>query len=142
MRRSRQLYSATWHYPKIDAIADALMYRLQYRNFVLSNFGRKSNSDASGTDAGVYWFELRNGGAGWGMNQQGYAPDANNRWMKCAMDKSGNIALGIQFPAQHISICTLYGSACSTPVLCHKARRAWWQVVVLRPVVTAGVITA
>ncbi len=82
----------------LDAIADRIMYRLQYRNFgdhqtLVGNH----TVDADGTDhAGVYWFELRNIGTGWDMYQEGvYAPDSDNRWMgSIAMDQSGNIALG------------------------------------------------
>jgi hypothetical protein len=83
---------------KLDAISDRLMYRLQYRNFgsyqtLVSNH----TVDATGGDvAGIHWFELRNSGAGWGMQQEGvYQPDANNRWMgSIAMDHVGNMALG------------------------------------------------
>ncbi len=82
----------------LDAIADRLMYRLQYRNFgdyemLLTNH----TVDASGSDlAGVHWFELRDDGTGWQIYQEGvYAPDSDNRWMgSLAMDDSGNIALG------------------------------------------------
>ncbi len=82
----------------LDAIADRLMYRLQYRNFGdhQALVGNKT-VDSDGTDhAGVYWFELRNPGTGWNMYQEGvYAPDSDNRWMgSIAMDQSGNIALG------------------------------------------------
>jgi len=86
---------------KLDAIADRLMYRLQYRDFgsyqtLVSNH----TVDADGADkAGIHWFELRNTGAGFAMNQQGvYAGDVvntDNRWMgSVAMDASGDIALG------------------------------------------------
>ncbi len=82
----------------LDAISDRLMYRLQYRNFgsyqtLVSNH----TVDANGADkAGIHWFELRNTGAGFAMNQQGvYAPDTDNRWVgSAAMDASGDIALG------------------------------------------------
>ena len=82
----------------LDAIADRLMYRLQYRNFGdhQTLVGNKT-VDADGTDhAGVYWFELRDIGTGWNMYQESvYAPDSDNRWMgSIAMDQSGNIALG------------------------------------------------
>ena len=82
----------------LDAIADRLMYRLQYRNFGdhQTLVGNRT-VDADGTDhAGVYWFELRDIGTGWDMYQEGvYAPDSDNRWMgSIAMDQSGNIALG------------------------------------------------
>ncbi len=46
--------------------------------------------------AGVRWYELRDSGSGWSINQQGtYAPDAKHRWMgSIAMDSAGDIALG------------------------------------------------
>ena len=84
---------------KLDAIADRLMYRLQYRNFgTHQTIVGNHTVDATGTDrAGIHWFELRNtAGAGFTMHQQGvYAPDTDNRWMgSVAMDASGNMALG------------------------------------------------
>ncbi|MEP6895894.1 MAG: VCBS repeat-containing protein, partial [Chloroflexota bacterium] len=84
---------------KLDAIASGqLMYRLQYRNFgAYQTLVGNQTVDATGTDrAGIYWFELRNTGTGWSMNQEGvYSPDTDNRWMgSVAMDKSGNMALG------------------------------------------------
>ena len=82
----------------LDAIADRLMYRLQYRNFggyqtLVSNHTVDVGSD----HAGIHWFELRKTGAGaWSMHQQGvYAPDEHHRWMgSLAMDHNGDIALG------------------------------------------------
>ena len=54
--------------------------------------------DATGSnEAGIRWAELRNGGSGWFLHQEGtFAPDdGQHRWMgSAAMDKSGNIALG------------------------------------------------
>ena len=85
----------------LDAIADRLMYRLQYRDFGShQTLVTNHTVDADGADhAGVHWFELRDSGAGFVMNQQGvYAGDAANtdsRWMgSIAMDASGNMALG------------------------------------------------
>jgi len=85
----------------LDAIADRLMYRLQYRDFGShQTLVTNHTVDADGADhAGVHWFELRDSGAGFVMNQEGvYAGDAANtdsRWMgSIAMDASGNMALG------------------------------------------------
>jgi len=83
---------------KLDAIADHLMHRLQYRNFgshetLVANL----TVDADGSNhAGVRWFELRRVEGAWSVHQQGtYAPDADHRWMgSIAMDGMGNIALG------------------------------------------------
>ena len=82
----------------LDALADRLMYRLQYRNFgdyetLLTNH----TVDVDGNDwAGVHWFEVRSTGGGWSVYQEGvYAPDADNHWMaSVAMDDAGNMGLG------------------------------------------------
>ena len=83
---------------KLDAISDRLMYRLQYRNFsTYQTLVVNHTVDVDGTDhAGIRWYELRNSGGGWAINQQGtFSPDSNHRWMgSIAMDKNGNIALG------------------------------------------------
>jgi len=83
---------------KLDAIADRLMYRLQYRNFgSYQTIVANHTVDATSTDrAGIRWYELRNNGSGWNIYQQGtFSPDATHRWMgSIAMDASGNIGLG------------------------------------------------
>jgi hypothetical protein len=83
-------------------VADRLMHRLQYRNVgayqtLVGNHTVDTNSPAG--RAGIHWFELRNSGGGWAMNQEGtYGPADNSstsRWMgSIAMDGVGNIALG------------------------------------------------
>ena len=83
-------------------LADRLMHRLQYRNFgayqtLVGNHTVDTNSPAG--RAGIHWFELRNTGSGWTMNQEGvYGPADNSttsRWMgSIAMDGAGNVALG------------------------------------------------
>jgi hypothetical protein len=82
----------------LDAIADRLLYRLQYRDFgAYQTLVTNHTVDSTGTDiAGIHWFELRDTGSGFGMYQEGvYAPDTDNRWMgSAAMDGSGDIALG------------------------------------------------
>ncbi len=83
---------------KLDAIADRLMYRLQYRNFgSYETLVANRTVDVSGADhAGIYWFEARKSGGAWAIHQEGvYAPDSNHRWMgSLAMDHNGNMALG------------------------------------------------
>ena len=82
----------------VDALADRLMFRLQYRNFgtyqvLLTNH----TVDTDGTDhAGIRWYELDDTGGGWEIYQQGtYAPDGDHRWMgSIAMNGTGDIALG------------------------------------------------
>ncbi len=82
----------------VDAIADRLMYRLQYRNFGGSqSLVTNHTVDTDGSDhAGVRWYELRDNGGGWNIHQQGtYAPDSDQRWMgSAAMNGYGDIALG------------------------------------------------
>ena len=85
----------------LDGIPDRLMYRVAYRNFgdheslVLNH-----TVNASGHQAGVRWYELRNPGSSPTLVQQGTytgaIPDADNhRWMgSIAQDNSGNILLG------------------------------------------------
>jgi hypothetical protein len=84
---------------KVDAIADRLMYRTQYRNFgthqtlVLNHTVDVNSADL----AGVRWYELRNSGSGWSIFQQGTYSllDGTQRWMgSIAMNGAGQIALG------------------------------------------------
>ncbi len=92
---------------RLDAIADRLMHRLQYRNFGTHQSLVVNHTVAVGGQAGIRWYELRDTGGGWQIYQEGtYAPDANQRWMgSMAMDGSGNIALGYS-----ISSSSLYPS--------------------------------
>ena len=83
----------------VDAIADRLMYRLQYRNFgtyqtLVTNHTVDVN-DVAG-HAGIRWYELRKVNGIWGVYQQGtYSPDAAHRWMgSAALDGNGNLAIG------------------------------------------------
>lgn len=83
---------------KLDPLSDRLMHRLQYRKFgSYEAMVTNHTADVDGTNhAGIRWYELRNTGSGWSINQQGtYAPDAAHRWMgSIAMDSAGNMALG------------------------------------------------
>jgi hypothetical protein len=94
---------------KLDAISDRLMYRLQYRNFGdHESLVVNHTVDVSGADrAGIRWYELRNGGSGWSIFQQGtFSPDANHRWMgSAAMNGAGGIAIGYS-----VSSSTMYPS--------------------------------
>jgi hypothetical protein len=82
----------------LDAIAERLMYRLQYRNFGgYETLVVNHTVDVDGTDrAGVRWYELRKSGGAWSIYQQGtFSPDSTDRWMaSVAMNGSGQIALG------------------------------------------------
>ena len=91
----------------LDAIADRLMYRLQYRNFGSHQTLVVNHTvDATGADrAGVRWYELRRTTGNWGMHQQAtYSPDANHRWMaSIAMNGQGDIALGYTLSSTSVS---------------------------------------
>lgn len=81
----------------VDAISDRLMYRLQYRNFGdHQSLVVNHTVDVGGDHAGIRWYELRDDGSGWGIQQQGtFAPDGDHRWMgSAAMNGAGDIALG------------------------------------------------
>src|SRR5262249_46930933 len=85
---------------RLDSLADRLMYRLAYRNFVdheslVVNHSISVGSKRNGT-VGVRWYEVRNPNGTPTVFQQGtYAPDSNFRWMgSIAMDKVGDIAMG------------------------------------------------
>jgi len=82
---------------KVDAMADRLMYRLQYRNFgTYETLVSNHTVDTGGDHGGVRWYELRKTGGAWGVQQQGtFAPDSHHRWMgSAAMDGAGNLAIG------------------------------------------------
>jgi Carboxypeptidase regulatory-like domain len=84
----------------LDGIGDRLMYRVGYRNFgTHESLVLNHTVNATGHQAAVRWYELRNPGTAPTLAQQGtYAgptPDLNQRWMaSIAQDNSGNIALG------------------------------------------------
>ncbi|MBW3540073.1 MAG: hypothetical protein KY476_07380, partial [Planctomycetes bacterium] len=103
---------------EIDSLPHYIMWRLQYRNFgthesLVGNFtvdvGEDGTPDGDGgtaaEQAGVRWFELRNVGAGWTLQQEGdIAPDSNHRWMAAAsMDGAGNIAVGYNVSSTTVS---------------------------------------
>ncbi len=97
---SRNCISQPGTTTKLDAIADRLMYRLQYRNFgSYSSLVSNHTVDVDGTDhAGIHWFEVRKGAldTDWSLYQDGiFAPDSANRWMgSAALDHVGNMGLG------------------------------------------------
>lgn len=87
---------------KLDSLADRLMYRLAYRNFVsyealtVTHSVKLGGSSPKSQYSGVRWYELRHpNGTPVVYQQSTYAPDANFRWMgSMAQDKQGNMALG------------------------------------------------
>jgi hypothetical protein len=86
---------------KLDALADRLMHRLQYRNFGSHESLTVCHTvDTDGTDhAGVRYYELRRplpDGEGFQVQEQAtFAPDGEHRWMgSAALDVYGNLAVG------------------------------------------------
>lgn len=85
---------------KLDVVSEWPMQRFAYRRFadheaLVGNFTVGGGSGPAG--AAVRWFELRNGGAGWGLYQEGtHDPgDGLDRFMgSIAVDAAGEIALG------------------------------------------------
>jgi hypothetical protein len=107
---------------KVDAISDRLMYRLQFRNFgsYQTLVGNRTVDTNGANLAGIYWFEMRNTGAGWVINQQSvYAPaDSNNRWLgSIAMDGMGDMALGYSVSSSSTYPSVRYTGRLSTDTL-------------------------
>ncbi|HXI03961.1 MAG TPA: hypothetical protein VNI57_12370 [Candidatus Saccharimonadales bacterium] len=93
---------------RLDPLSDRLMNRLQYRNFGgYQSLVVSAAVDVGSDQAGVRWYELRDSGGGWSINQQGtWAPAGNNSWMSsAAMNGAGDIALGYS-----VSTSTIYPS--------------------------------
>jgi hypothetical protein len=81
----------------LDTLADRVMQRLAYRNFVThESLVVNHAADVSTDHAGIRWYEIRDPGGSPFLHQQAtWAPDANHRWMgSMAMDCNGNLALG------------------------------------------------
>ena len=95
---------------QLDSLADRMMYRLSYRNFVDHEALVINHSVTSGSGVGVRWYELRNatgqtlGSAAPVLFQQGtFAPTTAFRWMgSAAMDKTGGIAIGYNLSSSTI----------------------------------------
>lgn len=83
---------------RLHSLGQFLMYRLQYRNFGdYQTLVCNHTVEVADNDHGaVRWYELRDEGNGWFINQQSsFAPDGESRWMgSIAMDADGNIGLG------------------------------------------------
>lgn len=90
----------------LDAIADRIMYRLQYRNFGgYRTLVTTQTVDVDGNNhAGIRWFEVRDTGSGWAIQQQGtWAPDAAHRWLgSAAMNSAGDIVVGYSVSSSSI----------------------------------------
>lgn len=87
---------------KLDSLADRLMFRLAYRNFlsyesVVVTHSVQIGNYRKGGPTAIRWYEVRAPGASTpAVYQQGtYNPDTTFRWMgSIAQDKQGNMALG------------------------------------------------
>ena len=94
---------------RLDALADRLMYRLQYRYFgAWSTLVANHTVDVGGGRAGIRWYQLQRNPGGWSIQQQGtYAGDGSNsehRWVgSLAMDKMGDIALGYSVSSSSVN---------------------------------------
>ena len=94
---------------RLHALADRLMYRLQYRNFgTHESLVVNQTVDADGQDhAGIRWYEVRDPRGAPFIHQQGtYAPDADDRTRRQRRDgprrQSGGRLHGIR--DQHVSL--------------------------------------
>jgi subtilase family serine protease len=103
---------------KVDALADRLMYRLQYRNFGdHESLVVNHTVDADGNDhAGIRWYEIRDPRTAPAIYQQGtYAPDADHRWVgSAAMDRAGNLAIGFSVSGTATSPSIRYAGRLAT----------------------------
>ncbi len=99
----------------LDALADRLMYRLQYRNFGDHESLVVNHTVAVGdytNHAGIRWYELRRSGGSWSIYQQStYSPDSDNRWMgSMAMNGQGDMALGYSVSSSSVYPSIRYAS--------------------------------
>jgi hypothetical protein len=86
---------------RLDSLADRLMYRFAYRNFVTheSLVVNHSVNPGPGAASAVRWYEIRNPNnpptAPVVFQQGTFAPDSTSRWMgSIAMDKLGDMLVG------------------------------------------------
>lgn len=104
---------------KLDAIADRLMHRVQYRYFGGYESLVASHTVDVGTDhAGVRWYQMRRDlpAGNFEIADQGtFAPDAAHRWMgSAAMDGQGNMAIGYSISSSSIFPSIRYAGRLST----------------------------
>jgi hypothetical protein len=107
---------------RLDPADELQMYRAQYRSFTdYDSIVLSTTVDASGDNfAGMRWAELRNGGSGWVIHQEGtYAPDdGDHRWMgSVAMNGEGAIALGYSVSGTGTFPSIRYTSRCEDDTL-------------------------
>lgn len=84
--------------PRLEAISDRLMHRLQLRDFGGYRTMMASHTvDVGSGRAGIRWYELRETSGTWSLYQEGtYGPaDGQHRWMpSAAMNTAGDIGIG------------------------------------------------
>ncbi|NIW49908.1 MAG: hypothetical protein GWN30_35590, partial [Gammaproteobacteria bacterium] len=83
----------------VDGFADAMMFRLPYRNFGSHQSIVCTHTVDVGDfndHAGIRWHELRNTGSGWSLFQEGtFSPDSDYRWMpSIEINANGDIMVG------------------------------------------------
>ena len=86
---------------KVDALGGMLMFRLAYRNFgdheAMVVPHAVAPGEGSSATVATRWYELRSTGGGFSLYQAGtFQSPTDNLWMaSMAMDKQGNIAMGM-----------------------------------------------
>ena len=104
---------------KLDAIADRLMHRVQYRNFGSHETLVASHTvDADVDHAGVRYYHFRRDIPASPfaiVDQATFAPDAAHRWMgSAALDGQGNLAIGYSCSSTSIYPSIHYAGRLST----------------------------
>jgi PKD repeat protein len=96
--------------PKLEALDDRLMHRLQIRDFGdYRSMVTAHTVDVGGGRAGIRWYEMREDVNGWSLYQEGtYAPDDGEyRWMpSAAMNAAGDIGIGYLLASTNTYVST------------------------------------
>lgn len=96
--------------PKLEAISDRLMHRLQLRDFGgYRTMVTAHTVDVGGGRAGIRWYEMRESGGIWALYQQGtFGPsDGEFRWMpSVAMNSAGDIGIGYLLASTNTYVST------------------------------------
>ncbi len=96
--------------PKLEAITDRLMHRLQLRDFGSHRTMMASHTvDVGGGRAGIRWYELRETAGTWSLHQEGtFGPnDGQHRFMpSAAMNGAGDIGIGYLLSSTNTYVST------------------------------------
>ena len=106
----------------LESLSGRLMYRLSYRNFgtyesLLVNHTVQIKLNASGTQTGIRWYEIRTpNGTPTVWQQSTYSPDTTTfRWMgSIAQDRQGNMFLGYSASSATVSPSIRYAVRLAT----------------------------